>query len=85
MWKRCFKVVFNPVFLKLTNLEIHADKLFALLICLEIVSFGNLLSFTIRILGDFPSFLLALGSNNAFIIKLVKMWLGGALMWWSEL
>ena len=33
--------------------------------------------FTIRILGDFPSFLSALASNNAFIIKLVKMWSGG--------
>ena len=34
--------------------------------------------FTVRILGNFPSFLSALASNNAFIIKLVKMWLGGA-------
>ena len=34
--------------------------------------------FTVRILGDFPSFLLALASNNAFKIKLVKMWLGSA-------
>ena len=29
------------------------------------------------ILEDFPSFLLALASNNVFIIKLLKMWLGG--------
>ena len=42
------------------------------------MSFGNLQPFTVRILGDFPSFLSALASNNAFIIKLVKMWLGGA-------
>ena len=28
-------------------------------------------------LGNFPSFLLTLASNNVFIIKLVKMWLGG--------
>ena len=34
-------------------------------------------SFTVRILGDFPHFLSALPSNNQFIIKLVKMWLGG--------
>ena len=38
-------------------------------------SFGGHQSFTVRILGDF---LLALPSNNQFIIKLVKMWPGGA-------
>ena len=31
----------------------------------------------VRILGDFPHFLLALPSNNQFIITLVKMWPGG--------
>ena len=39
--------------------------------------FGKLIDFyalLIYILGDFPSFLLALVSNNVFIIKLVKMW-----------
>jgi len=54
------KVVLNPVFLRSTNLEIHADRLFVYLV---------------RILGDFPFFLSASASNNAFI---VKMWLGGA-------
>ena len=64
-----------PVFLRSTNLEIHADRLFVFLFCEQIVSFGrSLQSFTVRILGDFPGFLLALASNNA----LVKMWLGGA-------
>ena len=33
--------------------------------------------FTVCIL-DFPSFLLASAFNNAFVVKLVKMWLGGA-------
>ena len=66
----------NSVFLRSTNLEINADRL-RLLNLLE-NSFGNLQSFTVRILGDFPSFLSALASNNAFIIKLVKMWPGGA-------
>ena len=32
-----------------------------------IVGFGNLQSFTVRILGDFSSFLSALASNTAFI------------------
>ena len=41
------------------------------------VSFGNLHPFTVRKIGDFPHFLLALASNNQFIIKLVKMWPGG--------
>ena len=71
------KVAQYPVFLRLTNLETHAERLFTFLICLEIVSFGGHQSFTVRILGDFPHFLLALPSNNQFIIKLVKMWPGG--------
>ena len=64
--------VLNPVFLRLTNLEIHADRLIALLICWQIVSLGNLESFTVRILGDFPSFLSALASNNAFIAERIS-------------
>ena len=40
--------------------------------------FGSLQPFTVRKIGDFPCFLSALPSNNQFIIKLVKMWLGGA-------
>ena len=43
----------------------------------KIINFGGHQSFTVRILGDFPHFLLALPSNNQFIIKLVKMWPGG--------
>ena len=66
-----------PGFLWLTNLEIHAGRLFAFLICKQIVSFGGHESFTVRILGVFPHFLSALPSNNQFIIKLVKMWPGG--------
>ena len=65
------KVVGYPVFLRLTNLKI-------LFVFIQIVSFGNLQLFTVRILGNFPSILSALASNNAFIIKLVKVWPGGA-------
>ena len=62
-----------PVFfLRLTNLEIHADRLFAFLICLQIVSFGGHQLFTVRILGDF-----SVGIFIQFIIQLVKMWPGG--------
>ena len=32
---------------------------------------------TVRTIGDFPSFLLTLESNNVFISKLLKMWSGG--------
>ena len=61
-----------PVFLRL---EIHADRYLLNLLA----NSGNLQSITVRILGDFPSFLSELASNNAFIkFKLVKMWLGGA-------
>ena len=42
--------IINPVFLRSTNLEIHADRLFTFLLCKQIVSFGNLQSFTVRIL-----------------------------------
>ena len=35
--------------------------------------------FTVCKIGDFSNFLLALASNNHFIIKLVKMWPGGTL------
>ena len=73
-------ISYATIFLWSTNLEIHVDRLFVFLICEQIVSFENLQLFTVRILGDFPSFLSALASNNAFIIK---MWLGGVLM--SEL
>ena len=62
-----------PVFLRLTNLEIHVDRLFAFFLLAN--SFGGLQSFTVRILGDYPS---VLAFNNAFIIKLVKIWLSRA-------
>ena len=42
---------------------------------LSVSRFGNLQLFAVCMLRDFPSFLLALASNNAFINK---MWLGGA-------
>ena len=42
----------------------------------QMFSFGNLQPLTVHILVDFPSFLWALPSNNAFIT--VKIWLGGA-------
>ena len=71
------KVAQYPGFLRLTNLEIHAGRLFAFLICQQIVSFGSHQSFTVHILGDFPHVLWVLPSNNQFIIKLVKMWPGG--------
>ena len=35
---------------------------------------------TPSIVGDFLSFLSALGSNNVFIIKLVKMWPGNVVV-----
>ena len=72
-----FKVAQYPGFLRLTNLEIHAGRLFAFLICKQIVTFGGHESFTVHILGDFPHFLSALPPNNQFIIMLVKMWPGG--------
>ena len=75
------KVAQYPGFLRLTNLEIHAGRLFAFLICQQIVSFGSHQSFTVRILGDFPHVLWVLPSNNQFIIKLVKMWPGGTPLW----
>ena len=56
--------------LRLINLEIYADRLFAFLICHKL--------FALRILGDFPHFLSALPFNNQFIIQLVKMWPGRA-------
>ena len=67
-----FKVVHNPVFLRSTNLDPMLRHLNL------VVSFGNRQPFTVHILGDFPSFLLALAFNNAFIITLVKIWLRGA-------
>ena len=56
--------------LRLINLEIYADRLFAFLICHKL--------FTLLILGDFPHFLSALPFNNQFIIQLVKIWPGRA-------
>ena len=53
----------SPEFLRSTNLE---SKLIEFFVC-------------VRKIGDFPHFLLALASNNQFIIKLVKMWPGGTL------
>ena len=47
-----FKVVVNPVFLRLTNLKIHANRFFVFLNCYQIVSFGNLQSFTVHIFNN---------------------------------
>ena len=44
---------------------IQADELLCLLKLEQAVSFGNLHPFIVRKIGDFPSFLLALASNNA--------------------
>ena len=76
------KVPQSPVFSRLTNLESKLIEFFVFVNFERTVSFGSLQLFTVRKIGDFPHFLLALASNNAFIIKLVKMWTGGT---WSEL
>ena len=36
-------------------------------------------NFSVHIIRDFTSFLSVLASNNAFLIKFVKMWPGGPL------
>ena len=54
-------------------------KLFVFVNFEQTVRFGGLEPFTVRKIEDFPHFLLALASNNRFIIKLVKMWPGGTL------
>ena len=62
--------------LRSTNLESKLIKF----VKLHTVRFGSLQPFTVRETGDFPHFLSALASNNAFIIKLVKIWpVGGGL------
>ena len=65
-----------PCIFKVNKPGIQADKTFGLG---KAVRFGSLEPFTVRKIGDFPHFLSALASNNAFIIKLVKMWPGGTL------
>ena len=56
----------------------HADKLLCLFTLFAKSQFWESLTIhSVAILVDFPSFLWALASNDAFIIKLFKMWLGG--------
>ena len=69
-WKE-LKVACSPEFSRSTNLESKLIEFFVF------VNFWELQPFTVCKTGDFPHFLLALASNNAFIIKLVKMWPGG--------
>ena len=73
-------MVLNPVFLRSTNLEIHADRLVLILNLLADSQFWESSIVHCPYTWNLPSFLSALASNNAFIFKLVKMWLGGALM-----
>lgn len=39
--------------------------------CVHIVNLGGVQHFIVCVIGEFPSFLLALASNNAFIIKML--------------
>ena len=63
-------------FSRSTNLE---SKLIDFFVFYRTVRVRSNQPFTVRKIGDFPHFLLALASNNQFIIKLVKMWPGGTL------
>ena len=56
---------------------IQADVLLCLLNLLANSQFWKSSTFTVCIIGDIPSFLSTLASNNAFIIKIVKMWPSG--------
>ena len=62
---------------KVNKPGVQADRILCLCKLLAHSHFGSLRPFTVRKTGDFPHFLSALASNNAFIIKLVKMWPGG--------
>ena len=61
------KVVLNPVFFRWTNHQFMLIDFFAFLML------ADSQPFTVTIIGDLPSFL---SSNNVFVVKLVKMWLG---------
>ena len=67
------KVAENSVLSMSTNLESKLINCFVLLNFYCTVSFGSLQPFTVR---KIPHLLLALASNNQFVIKLVKMWSG---------
>ena len=56
---------------------IQPDRLLCLHKLLANSKFGTLQPFTVCKTGHFPSFLLALASNEVLKIKLVKMWPGG--------
>ena len=64
------KVVLHPGFSRSTNLE---SKLINFFVFLANSLFWKSSTFTVPEIGDFPSFLSALESNDAFIIK---MWPG---------
>ena len=66
----------EPCIFKVDKPGIQADRLLCLLKLLRTVSFRSLHPFIVHEIGNFLYFLLALASNNAFIIKFVKMWPG---------
>ena len=68
----------EPCIYKVDKPGIQTDRLLKLLA--QTVSFGSLQPFTVR---KIPSFLSALASNNAFIVK-VRCGLAEPL-WWLEL
>ena len=63
----------QPCIFKVDKPGVQVNRLF----CLPNLSANSLQPITVHIIGDFYSFLSALTSNNAFIIKLAEMWLGG--------
>ena len=56
--------------LKISKLESKLEYFFSRINCFQIDNFGIVQNFTIHIIGDFTSFLSALASNNAFLIKM---------------
>ena len=76
MFVNSLKVAENSVLSMSTNLESKLINCFVLLNFYCTVSFGSLQPFTVH---KIPHLLLALASNNQFVIKLVKMWSGGTL------
>ena len=64
----------STLYFKVKKHEIQADKILNLLANTQ---FWESSIFYCPYIWDFPSFLLALESNKAFIIELAKMWPGG--------
>ena len=67
----------HPGFSRSTNLESKLIDFFAFLSFLANSQFWES---SVRTIGNFPGFLSALASNNAFTIKLVKMWTSRTLV-----